>query len=368
MTGAMRILFLNQYFPPDPAPTGVLLAEIAESLKAVGHEVVFVDAREDYRAGQKRGGRMVRELKSLVRMLFAALRVRRVDVVVSGTSPPCLAFVAALVAERHRARSVHWAMDVYPEIAVALGELRDGALSRFIASLMGWAYRRSEPVVVLDEDMAAKLRRYVSRTETIRPWVVAPLLDEASATIAPREPWTWIYSGNLGRAHEWATLLEAQATLERRGIDARLVFQGSGPSSAAAQARAVELGLKRCEWRPYAAPDSVRSSLLECHCFAVTQLPAARGLLWPSKLSLLLTLPRPIVFVGDVNGAIASELRGLSQAAVFAPGESERLAEWLARLREQGTPADCVTHDAGAHRRHSLAAFHRLIMGSPGAT
>ena len=115
----MRVLFLNQYFPPDPAPTGVLLRELADELERAGHMVDFVAAREDYRAGQKKGGRMVREARALGRMLLDGLRRPRVDVVVSASSPPCLLVVATLVAAWHRARSVHWIMDLYPEIAVA---------------------------------------------------------------------------------------------------------------------------------------------------------------------------------------------------------------------------------------------------------
>ena len=52
----MRFLLLNQYFPPDPAPTGVLLREVADELVAAGHEVDFVAAQQDYRGGQQNRG------------------------------------------------------------------------------------------------------------------------------------------------------------------------------------------------------------------------------------------------------------------------------------------------------------------------
>jgi hypothetical protein len=46
----MRILLLNQYFPPDPAPTGVLFRELADEFSRHGHTADFVDARG--RAGE----------------------------------------------------------------------------------------------------------------------------------------------------------------------------------------------------------------------------------------------------------------------------------------------------------------------------
>ena len=126
----MRVLFLNQYFPPDPAPTGILFREVADALRARGHEVRFIDAGQEYRSGQSQSGRLRREFSALLRMLWRGIRESRCEIVISGTSPPCLSFVAQLIAFRHQARSIHWCMDLYPEIAIALGEIRTGVLSR----------------------------------------------------------------------------------------------------------------------------------------------------------------------------------------------------------------------------------------------
>lgn len=360
----MRFLFLNQYFPPDPAPTGVLLAELADELRKRGHTVECIGAAQDYRPSQVKRGRWAREFGALLQILRRGLRAERPDMVLSATSPPCLLVIATLIALRHGAKSAHWVMDLYPEIAVALGELKSRALAGVISSLMGWCYRRTDRVVALDADMAERLRRHGVRAEVVRPWVFAPIARIVEETTPPArhpaKPWVWIYSGNLGRAHEWETLLEAQRLLEQRDATATLIFQGGGPARAAAQERAQELGLQRCHWRDYAEPEAIVQSLLACDACAVTQLSAARGMLWPSKLGLLLSLPRPIIWVGETDGAIARELRALPQAGVFAPGQAVELAGWLATQRtrtvEQEPPVD-----AGAERRASLARMCALL-------
>ena len=359
----MRVLFLNQYFPPDAAPTGVLLRELADELERGGHTVDFVAARQDYRAAQGKGGRMLREVRALARMLWDGLRRPRAEVVVSASSPPCLLVVATLVAAWHRARSVHWIMDLYPEIAVALGEVRAGFASRMIGRVMGWCYRRAARVVALDEDMAAQLRRYGVECAVIRPWVFAPVLKQlAEARGEPGAEWTWIYSGNLGRAHEWETLLQAQAILEQRDAGVRLLFQGGGPSREAAQARAAELGLRHCEWTGYVEEAELPASLLRGQVLAVTLLPAAQGLLWPSKLGLAMSLPRPILWVGPVDGAIAGMLRALPHAGVFAPGQGREIAEWLTALKMNGAQISAPqVFDPAAHRTASLAAWAALF-------
>lgn len=359
----MRVLFLNQYFPPDAAPTGVLLRELADELERAGHTVDFVAARQDYRAGQRKGGRMLREAGALGRMLWDGVRRSRADVVVSATSPPCLLVVATMVALWHRARSVHWVMDLYPEIAVALGEVREGFVARMIGRVMGCCYRRAARVVVLDADMAARLRVYDVDCAVIRPWVFAPVLRQLAAARGERAgEWTWVYSGNLGRAHEWETLLQAQLILEKRGAGVRLLFQGGGPSRAAAQARASELGLRQCEWADYVEEAELPASLLRCDVLAVTQLPAAQGLLWPSKLGLVMSLPRPILWIGPVDGAIAGMLRAFPHAGIFAPGDAGAVADWLTARKTGGAPVPVTeVFDPVAHRVASLTQWTRLF-------
>ncbi len=361
----MRILFLNQYFPPDPAPTGVLLRELGEHLRAQGHEVKFVSSRQDYRAAKKNRGRMVRELRALTSIFSQAIRAQKPDVVFSASSPPCLVVVAALVALRHRAKGVHWLMDLYPEIAVALGEIKPGALPLAIEKLTGWAYRRCALVVALDADMAARLEKYGIASEVIRPWVLQPLLDAAPKNeIAPDAEWTWIYSGNLGRAHEWETLLQTQAVLEKRGSPWRLLFQGGGPSWPLAQARAAELDLRRCEWKPYVSEQELQPSLLRCRALVVTQRPETRGLLWPSKLAMVSNLPRPVLFVGPVDGAIARELQTLPHAGIFAPGQAAQIADWLDAVHANGGFAITPPAQSAAQQRAlSLEKWAGLLRG-----
>lgn len=357
----MRILFLNQYFPPDPAPTGNLFAELADECRRKGHEVDFVDAGQDYRAGQNQCGRLKREMSALRRMAHEGKARQRPDVVISGSSPPCLAVFADRVARHHRAAHLHWAMDVYPEIAVALREI--GSL---VAKLAGWmmgsAYRRCKTVVALDDDMRAVLGRYGARTACIRPWVLKRQLEQiiGAPQGPPKLPFTWVYSGNLGRAHEYETLLMAQRILENERVDARLLFQGGGPAWERARKRAGELGLKYCEWRGYVPEDSLVESLLDCSVLIVTQRPETKGLLWPSKMGVVSAMQRPIVFVGPLRGAIALELGRLCGVGIFAQGDSLGIANWVAAERWENA-ANFLRIDPRAHRLAALEQWMQLI-------
>lgn len=311
---------------------------------------------------------MRREATALLQILRAGMGARRADVIVSGSSPPCLLIAATLIAARHRAISAHWAMDLYPELAVSLGEVRAGIMASGLHAMMRWCYRRTRHVVALDDDMARHLAHSGASAVVIRPWVFAPVVQHLrnlnlKSPLLGEGPWTWIYSGNLGRAHEWSTLLEAQALVERRTSGVRLRFQGGGPSWPLAQARARELGLKYCEWQPYVEESELPASLLRCDACVVTQRPEAQGLLWPSKLGLVLSLPRPLIWVGPPAGAIAQGLRQLPHTGIFAPGQVDELADWLVNQSTQrgAAPAEAAL-DPAAHRDGALKQWEELLM------
>jgi len=332
----VNILFLNQYFPPDPAPTGVLLQQIGDTMCEAGHRVEYISAGQSYGRRSSGGRRLLRELSGLFHILKKGVAASAPDVVFSASSPPCLLAVATLIARRHRARSVHWAMDLYPELAVTLGEIPPIA-ARVVSAIIGRAYRAATLLVALDSDMVKSLQKYGIDCLELRPWAPDESLQSNTELFQLESPVpTWLYSGNLGRAHEWKTLLDTQALLEQRGSPAILVFQGSGPGRDPARKYALQLGLKQCEWRDYAPEDRLLPSLLSARVLVATQRPETRGMLWPSKLALLMNLPRPVLWVGPTDSAAAAMLRQKDDSGIFPPGATRAIANWLEKLFSEG--------------------------------
>ena len=338
----MRILILNQYAPPDPAPTAKLVGEIAAALAQDGHAVTIVGTNQNYRRARSgRENRLIRELRALAQLFFKGLKCKRPEIVLSTSSPPGLLVIATFLCVLKRAKSVHWAMDLYPELAFALGRRLPAFVQASLFRTTGVCYRYAAKVVTLDEDMRKGIStRYGVQADIIRPWLLHRDFPN-KLNYPPKSGFTWLYSGNLGRAHEWETLVEAQALLEERNLPVRLVFQGGGPEWPCAQQFVKSLDLHRVDWLPYAPEGRLIESLLAAHVMVATQKPVARGLLWPCKLGLLMTLPRPIVFIGAKNGAIALELSSKCNAQVFAPGDAKSLADHIQEAY-QSWPPDSV--------------------------
>lgn len=358
----MRILILNQYLPPDESPTARLAGDVAELLRQRGHEVRCLGTARPYQPGGGGLIRWARDIGAWLELLVRALRESpRPESILAFSSPPCLLVAAALAARWHRAHLWHWAMDVYPQTAVALGVL-PGWLAAPLAGAMHAAYRACARLVALDEDMAAILRQSGAKVSGVVPpwppdWPAPEAVQRPEGV--PAEARIWMYSGNLGRAHEIETLLLAQHCLEARGAPWWLVIQGAGAGWKSGRQRSRELGLRQCQWRPYAPEAEAAARLAAADVLVATRRPELRGLLWPSKLAVALPVPRRVVWIGDKDSAVARTVQDRPGSAVLEPTEAERLADWLMTLPDGPLPAIppdalTITRDAAQNRWYAV--------------
>ena len=245
----MRILILNQFGRDAGAPTGRLARELAEFLQAAGHGARVLSSDASYHVRRRGWRRWAHEAKSHLVLFGRTLAHGRVDAVIALTSPVCLPVTAAIAAGLRGARLYLWNMDLYPDLALVLGELKPGGLASLLRAAMARAYHAAIVVVALDEDMRAYLQQnYGVDSAVIPPW--PPDLNwPAGPTSASKAESTWLYSGNLGQAHDIHTLLEMQQRLEAAGVPARLVLQGSGAQWQTSQKIAAGLKLKNVTWR-----------------------------------------------------------------------------------------------------------------------
>lgn len=324
----MKLLLLNQFGPATGAPTGRILAELGAALEQKGHQIHFLATDSSYGKPSRGRERILREGLSHLRLIWRGLRLPKVDAVISLTSPACLAVTAGFIARLHRAQHFHWAMDLYPDVGVRLGELKESPLTRFLSFLMRRAYRSATQVVTLDDDMRDYVQdRYGASSIVLEPFppdMVWPTID---AKPGPMK--RWLYSGNFGRAHEIRILLEIQQQLEARQIPAELILQGQGPQFQASRDVAASLGLRQVQWRSPVPLEKLGESLREADVLVVTRKAEMKGLLLPSKLMLAEHSGRPILWIGDTDGKTAQRLVRARRHGVFTCEAIAPIAAWL---------------------------------------
>ena len=160
------------------------------------------------------------------------------DTVVAMTDPPLCSILAMRAARKKGARLVNWLQDIYPEIAVELGvPLLKGPIAFGVCYWRDRSLKSAAVNVVVGEGMAERLVKRGLTSAHIK--VIHNWTDDTEIVPIPhkqnqlRKLWGLEdkfvvgYSGNLGRAHDFDTILAASEQLRD---DPRIIFLfiGSG--------------------------------------------------------------------------------------------------------------------------------------------
>jgi len=360
----VKVVFVNRFFHPDLAPTGLHAADVAFDLAAAGREVHAVTSRLAYDGGGSgyaaeetmrgvqvhrvwtthfgRGslaGRVSDYFSFYVFAFFALARLlNQNDIVVAKTDPPLISVFAALAARLRGARLVNWLQDVFPEAAARSGmRLLSGPPGAVARGLRDWSVRRAAVNVVLGERMATEVGRLVpgARLRVVPNWAdgtaVRPMAPEASALRRERGfegKFVVGYSGNLGRVHDCGTLLAA-ARLLAGERDVLFSFVGGGFHFARLRAA----GLANVQVHGYVPEKQLGESLAACDVHLVTLLPAFEGLIVPSKFYGAAAAGRAVIFIGDADGEIARAIAAHGCGVTVPEGDAAGLAAAIVDLR-----------------------------------
>lgn len=362
---AGRFLLVNQFYPPDPAPTGQMLHAVACELVRRGHEVEVVCSRGAYSGGPvqppaadldgvrvrrvlspslgraRMGGRVLDAGAFAALVLAGAVRRRPLDVVVSLTTPPYVGLVARAVAARTAARHAHWVMDLYPDVLQARGWLaREGAVRRALDALARAQWRGAAAIVCPGDRLAARLRAYVDEGATVHSvplWGPAPPDPAQVARMRAgrgwrEEPFVLLMSGNVGPGHRIAEFLEAAVRLGPTGP--LWAFVGSG-------VRCGEVERVRDRARIFQAPsvpgDLVAASLAAADVHLIGLEPGWQGLIVPSKLQASFAVGRAVLFVGPRDCEVADWIEESGGGWIVAPGDVEGV---LRAVEAAGDPGE----------------------------
>jgi colanic acid biosynthesis glycosyl transferase WcaI len=382
-----RLIFINRYFFPDHSATSQILSDLTFHLAASGHEVHVIASKQLYdqpdaalpaceiinnvkvhRIASTRFGRAALPGRALDYLSFYHSVRRRLDeigqpgdIVVAKTDPPLLSVVVAPVVRRRRGRLVNWLQDIYPETAIALGvPLIRGPAGAVLASLRNRSLRQSAATVVVGELMARRIERLgvaPGRILIIANWCDDQTITPVAKPNYPlRQAWhlggkfVVGYSGNLGRAHDFATVLAAAEQLRR---ESRIVFLviggGKGFDDLARAVKARGLENSFC-FQAYQQDVTLPYSLAVPDVHWLSLKPELEGLIVPSKFYGIAAAGKPMVMIGDREGEIGRLVRQHDCGIVVAPGDSTRLADAVKSWSEQPQ----VLSAMGAHSRQML--------------
>ena len=404
-----RLIFLNRFFAPDHSPTSQLLSDLAFHMSDAGTDVHVITSRQLYDAPEAAlpreelvsgvkvhrvatttfgrtalSGRAIDYASYYASMWHCARSyVRRGDILIAKTDPPVASIFALQVVAKRNARLVNWLQDIYPELAAATGvPLMKGSVGQRIARLRNLSLTRAAANVVVGQRMAEHVKSLgaaPNRIHVIPNWIddeqIRPVQhDENPLRIewGLQERFVVGYAGNLGRAHEFDTVLAASELLQN---DPRILFLFVGGGHQFERlARAVKDRRLGGNFRfvPYQPQSLLKFSLNLADVHLVSLKPELEGLLVPSKFYGAAAVGRPVISITAADGEIAQLVRKHNCGIVVEPGNGQRLAEELmllsknpTRAAEMGGRARAML-EASFSRRQALAHWRHLLTALQG--
>jgi glycosyltransferase involved in cell wall biosynthesis len=399
----MRVLCFSQYFPPEVGATQTRAAEMSRYLAAAGHEITVVTEVPNHPSGiippeyrgklwertREDGVDVVRlwvatspEKNFRSRMAFylsymaaagavGSLMPGRFDVVLA-TSPPLFVGAAGLAAATLRnVPFVFEVRDLWPESAVALGELNHSRAIQAAERLEAALYRRAARVIAVTGGIRERLAErglpehklaLIANGANTAHFLFSPQRrDEVRRKLGLERHFVAMYAGIHGIAQGLETLLDA-AELLRSDDKFALVFVGEGPRKSALVSRASAMDLRNVHFLPEVSSAGIPGylSAADCSIVPLRDEPLFRGAL-PSKMFEAWACERPVVL--SVAGEATTVLEQARGGIACPPEDPKAMAAAIRYLAGNPTEAGGMGRSGRAlvEARYSRSAQAGLL-------
>jgi glycosyltransferase involved in cell wall biosynthesis len=356
----MHIVYLHQYFATPSMPDGTRSYEMARRLVAAGHRVSMVASyryptdRKGWYTSNEAGIEVhwlpvpysnkmsfAQRIGAFLNFAVSAARraaTLRCDVVYATSTPLTIAIPGAWASWRMGVPMVFEVRDMWPDVPIAMGILRNPVLVKLARMLESFAYRRARHIVALApgmrDDVAAK--GVPSSKLTVIPNGCDDAIFGATPdpTHSPRSKHPWlgdrpmvIYPGAIGRVNGVGYLVEVAKACQAIDPEIRFVVIGGGSELDAVREHAR------------------RAGVLNDNFFMLPAMPKNELAHWVIASDLLMCLIGPKSVSKD---AVQNKFFDAMAAGKPTGNNFEGFQTRIATEHDIGIVMDPDDHDAGA--------------------
>ena len=371
----MKILVLSLIFSPDNVSTAQIWAGIAEDLKRMGHDLrvitttphfhrdVSLEARQPLRSWIGRlvqrseyAGIPVYHILMPNKGIWPPLRILswinfhilatvlgwfmrfKPDIVIAPSPPLTIGLNAWAIAAVRRAQYVYNVQEIYPDIAVNLGVMKNKFLIGFFSWLERLIYRKAARVTSITAAMCGKI---AARTQPEKVCLVPNFVDLSGIVACPRDnafaaehglggKFVVTYAGNMGIPQRLDVLIE----LARRLPALTVLLVGGGGDEA--RLKALAEGVPNVTFVAYQPISRMPEIYAASDLFYVGQDASACADGIPSKIYRILGHRKPLVVMTRADSDLADFVRQ-SGGGVLLDDDLDAAARTVAEL--MGDPA-----------------------------
>ncbi|HLA63701.1 MAG TPA: glycosyltransferase family 4 protein [Rhodothermales bacterium] len=398
----MRILFVSQWFPPEPTPISL---EIPATLRQFGHEVQVLTGFPNYPSGTVYPGYRIRPWKreemdgldvvrvplypdhslsalgrianyvsfALTSSVLGPFLLKKPDVVLVYHPPLTVALPAWVMSRLRGVPFVYLVQDLWPDTLRATGMVNSERVLALVGRVAKAVYRRAAAVLVISEGFRANLLAKgvaPDKVHVVSNWADADLFAPAEPDRALAEGlagrFVVMFAGNQGEAQGLDVVLDAADRL-RDLPDVEFVLVGEGVATPRLKERAEAMSLPNVRFvdrQPVAAMPGVLAlaDVLLVHLradplFAITI---------PSKIFAYMASGKPML--AAIEGDGATVVREAGAGLTVPSGDPDALAaavraframpaEERARMADNGLRAARTTYS----REHCVRQIEAVL-------
>lgn len=273
----MKIIYLHQYFSSPEMPGSTRSYEMAKRMVAAGHEVDMVTS---LRKEQKKHTNWFTTDEAGIRVhwypvpysnkmsyfkrvsaffAFALAAKKKAaslhgDVIFATSTPLTIALPAVLAARKLKIPMVFEVRDLWPEMPIAMGALKNPALQFFAKKLEKWAYQNSAAIVALSPGMKEGIlkTKYPEKKIAVIPNSSDNLefIHHDKAAMKFRSDREWLgdkplllYAGTFGRVNGVEYIVKVAKELKKLNSNIRILLVGDGAEKEKVIAKSKDIGV-----------------------------------------------------------------------------------------------------------------------------
>jgi colanic acid biosynthesis glycosyl transferase WcaI len=397
--GLPRILLLSLVFAPDSVSTAVLMKQLAQELRRLGHGIVVLTTTPHYNSDPealaaqpltKKWGNLLwqseleaihvyharvrskgnRVLSRLIDYLsfhaigtVAGLWLRnRYDLILAPSPPLTIGLSAAFLAAVRGIPYIYNVQEIYPDIAVSLGVVRNRRIIRLLERLEQFIYARATTVVVISENFRRRLLAKGVPADKVR--VIPNFVDVDIIRPGDRvndfavqhqlaKRFVILYAGNIGLSQDFESIVDAARRL-CNWKEIVFLIVGDGARREWLTEAIGRSGAGNVRLLPYQPRSLVSQLYASSDACLVPLRPGMASGTFPSKIYTIMAAGRPVLVSAEADTDLASIVTRTRCGLVIPPGDAVALADAVETLYSRRHTLE----DMGRRGRDYVVKYH----------
>ena len=359
-----EIVAFYHFYKPDDVVSAVHFSDLCEGLVDRGWHVTMmtsnrycryggvipertetidgVTVKRVWRPGFDQASNILRVINSLwlqSAWVWAMRKMPKPDIIVVGTDPQFSQFMLPWLRRVcPDTKIVYWSFDVYPEaIQADTNSKLVGGIANLIAGLVSRCYRSVHVMVDIGSCMRRLLRRHLhsAKEVTLVPWALSepgfdiPVNAEVrSAMFGENVKLGVLYSGNMGKAHEYDNFLELARFLRSKAPEVVFAFSARG-NRMEEFTQALTDDDTNIKILPFATQEELEDRLNAADIHLLSLKDNWAGIVVPSKFFGSLAAGKPVLYSGAATSCIGRWIEQYDLGLLIQQENIEEIASKL---------------------------------------